>query len=310
MSLASGEEDTDPIEVYKVVSSLQSSSKAFACHLESVVCYFVTMPPPKDKQNPLAAPGELCPGYLMLHNLIFDPGDDFTETLHSEPYPAIDSSKADFTGKHVFICGASKGIGRAIAVSFARAGASHIAIGARSDLTATEKALQEAAVAIGKSSPKVLQVKVDITSQESVDSSAKEVEKMLGQLDVLVHNAGIFGANAPITDSKPDIWWKTWELNVRGPYLVTRAFLPLLLKEGDKQIVYVTSVGAWLTNPGLSAYQPSKLALSRFTEFVNQEYGGQGLVAFSIHPGNVPGTDILGPGGVPDALKHGMFPVN
>ena len=49
--------------------------------------------------------------------------------------------------------------------------------------------------------------------------------------------------------------------------------------------------------PGLSAYQTSKLALVRFTDFINAEYGENGAVAFCIHPGNIPGTDILGPGG-------------
>lgn len=109
-------------------------------------------------------------------------------------------------------------------------------------------------------------------------------------MDVIVHNAGVFGANAPIADSDPDTWWNTWDTNVHGPYLVTRAFLPLLLKGGDKHIVYVNSVGAWLATPGLSAYQPSKLALARFAEFVQVEYGEKGVLAFSVHPGNVPGV--------------------
>ena len=154
----------------------------------------------------------------------------------------------------------------------------------------------------------MLQIKIDISNETSVESAAQLVEESFDQLDILVHNAGFFGAPAPIVDSAPSIWWKIWDINIHGPYLVTRAFLPLLLKGGDKQIVYVTSVGAWLTNPGLSAYQTSKLALSRFTEFVNVEYGEKGVVAFSVHPGNVPGTDILGPGGVPEELKHSKSP--
>ena len=120
-----------------------------------------------------------------------------------------------------------------------------------------------------------------------------------------MHNAGVFGAPALIADSDPETWWNTWDVNIKGPYLVTRAFLPLLLKGGEKQIVYVTSVGAWLTGATLSAYQTSKLALSRFTEFVIAEYGEKGIVAFSVHPGNVPGTDILGPEGPPEEIKHG-----
>lgn len=145
-------------------------------------------------------------------------------------------------------------------------------------------------MAIGKGPPKILRIKIDITNQKSVDDAAREIQDSFGRLDVIVHNAGVFGANAPIADSDPDTWWNTWDTNVHGPYLVTRAFLPLLLKGGDKHIVYVNSVGAWLATPGLSAYQPSKLALARFAEFVQVEYGEKGVLAFSVHPGNVPGV--------------------
>ena len=66
----------------------------------------------------------------------------------------------------------------------------------------------------------------------------------------------------------------------------------------------MSSVGAHLIGPGFSAYQPSKLALVRFTEFLQAEYAAQGLTAVSIHPGNVE-TGILAPiGGVPKGLEH------
>lgn len=143
-----------------------------------------------------------------------------------------------------------------------------------------------------------------MVDQSSVHAAAEEIEKTFGRLDILVHNTGIFNPPAPVADSDPDAWWNTWDINVRGPYLVTRAFLPLMLKGGDKIIAYVSSVGAWLINPGTNAYQPSKLALLRFAEFVDVEYREQGLLAFCVHPGNVPGTDILGGAGVPDFLKH------
>lgn len=231
-------------------------------------------------------------------------GDDFTQTLRSDSYPAIDPSKANLQGKSIFVCGASQGIGRAIAVSYAKAGASCIAIGARSDLSPTEEAIGEATAALGKSAPKVLKVKIEVTNQKSVENAAQEIEKTFGRLDTLVHNAGVLRDSSPIIESNPETWWNTMEVNIRGPYLVTRSFLPLLLKGGSKQIAYVSSVGAWAVMPGLSSYQPSKLTLTRFAEFVDAEYGHQGVVAFSIHPGNVPGTAILGPDGPPVAIKH------
>lgn len=218
-------------------------------------------------------------------------GDDYTKTLHSDTYEAIDSSKANLHGKNVFICGASKGIGRSITLSFAKAGASCIAIGARSEQALFEKEIKDAAAGAKKSPPKVLQIKLDVTDQKSIERAAANIENQFGRLDVLVHNAGIVGTPSPIVDSDPEDWWKTWDGNVRGPYLVTRAFLPLMLKGGDKQIVNVSSVGAFLTGQGLSSYQASKLALIRFTEFIVSEYGENGVLAFCIHPGNIPGTD-------------------
>ena len=162
----------------------------------------------------------------------------------------------------------------------------------------------DAATAAKRKVPKVLQVKLDVTDQKSVTSAAEEIEKAFGRLDIIVHNSGVLGKPALLADGDPDDWWNTWTTNLCGPYLVTRAFLPLLFKGGDKQIVFVSSVGSFLKSPNLSAYQTSKLALLRFAEFVSAEYGNKGVLPFCIHPGNIPGTDILGPGGVPEGMKH------
>ena len=83
----------------------------------------------------------------------------------------------------------------------------------------------------------------------------------------------------------------TWEVNVRGPYLLTRALLPMMLEEGERIIVNIGSVGAHCTFPGASSYQISKFALMRFTEFVMTDYGAQGIVAHTVHPGGV-ATDM------------------
>jgi NAD(P)-dependent dehydrogenase (short-subunit alcohol dehydrogenase family) len=146
---------------------------------------------------------------------------------------------------------------------------------------------------------------LDITSQQSTEEAAKLVEKEFGKLDILINNAGVIGGMNLIADTDPEVWWHTWNVNVRGPYLVTRAFLPLMLKGGDKTIISTSSVGAHLTSRTLSDYQPSKLAVLRFTQFVSEEYKDTGVWAFCIHPGNIP-TDMMGgPEGVPDRLKPG-----
>lgn len=228
-----------------------------------------------------------------------------TSVVHNDTYPEIDSSKANLSGKVVFIAGASRGLGQAQSVSFAKAGASKIAIGARGDLSATEKAMKAAAASAGKPEPAILPLKFDVTDYKSVDEAAAQVKKNFGHVDIVINNAGIIGSSL-IADSNPDEWWRILQVNLGGPYLVTRAFIPLLLEGTDKTIVTVSSVGAHLIGPGMSAYQTSKLATLRLSEFIVAEYGDKGVLAYSIHPGNIP-TDMLadlsGSKEVPDFWK-------
>ena len=170
------------------------------------------------------------------------------------------------------------------------------------------KDIEAAAVSAGRSVPQVLPVKLDVTDEQSVEKAAAEVEKEFGKLEILVNNAGILGEFGMVADSNPKNWWQVLDVNVRGPYLATRSFVPLLLKgEGPKFIINVTSVGAHLVNPALSAYQVSKLGLLKFSQLVNAEYSPQGIVSFCIHPGNCL-TDIMGPPEeLPDHLKPGMY---
>jgi NAD(P)-dependent dehydrogenase (short-subunit alcohol dehydrogenase family) len=216
----------------------------------------------------------------------------FTKEVHSDTYPAIDPTKADHTGRSVFVVGATRGIGKAIALSFAKAGASNIVVGARSSLDNLAKAIRQAAKDAGRPEPTVLPVKIDITSRSSVEAAAQKVSSELGKLDVLVHNAGIFGDRGPIADTDPDNWWGVWEANVRGPYLVARSFIPLLLKSETKTLIAISSVGALITGATLGQYQAGKTAVTRIMDFAAADYKSQGLVAISVHPGNVL-TDIV-----------------
>lgn len=107
-----------------------------------------------------------------------------------------------------------------------------------------------------------------------------------------------------MAESDPEDWWRAWNINIRGTYLVTRAFLPLLLKGGpNKQIVNLTSIGGHVTTPGASAYQISKLALMRFTEAISAEYGDEGILAYTVHPGGVATEMGLS---MPEYLHHCM----
>ena len=223
--------------------------------------------------------------------ITISPEPQFTSTQRNDTYPAIDSNNLDLRGKYVFLSGASKGIGHAAAISFVKAGVAGIAIAARSDLSSLEQEMHEVAKATGKSSPIIKPIRLDILDAQSVERATQETSDAFGKLDILINNAGAMEGFKPTINSDPDQWWQTWTVNIRGTYLLTRALLPLLLKGSDKQIVMLTSVGAFMRSPGGSAYQISKLALLRYTEYLNVEYGAQGLIAYGVHPGAIP-TEI------------------
>ncbi|KAI0170738.1 hypothetical protein BJ166DRAFT_203161 [Pestalotiopsis sp. NC0098] len=246
------------------------------------------MPPPKGtKSNPLEGPADY----------------DMTKDVHSDTYPAIDPTKANFKGKSVFISGASRGLGRAMCVSFAKAGASMIALGARGDTSETAKAILDAAAAAGKPAPKILPIKFDVSDKDSVDAAAAKVRQEFGKVDIVIANAAIL-ETGKMTEMDPDAWVRTFTTNTVGLYLLYRSFIPLMLEGGNKTIITVSSVGAHLVGPGYSAYQTSKFTVLRLAEFACAEYGDQGLLAYSIHPGNIP-TDIVGGmEGLQPELRH------
>ncbi|KAI8954786.1 NAD(P)-binding protein [Xylaria longipes] len=218
---------------------------------------------------------------------------DFVPTAHSDTYQFIATSAVNLSGKSVFITGASKGIGKSIALSFAQAGCSRIAVAARSGVDEVKQQILSAAQTAGRPEPLVLAIALDVTSSEGVAAAATAVSDAFGgALDILINNAGRTSAFVPLTETDVDDWWATWELNIRGTYLCTRAFLPLLLKSSIRTIINTTSAGAHMLIQNLLGYQTSKMALCRFTEFLAKEYEDQGLVAVSINPGDVL-TDIV-----------------
>ncbi|KAK9241508.1 oxidoreductase [Lipomyces tetrasporus] len=213
----------------------------------------------------------------------------FISTTHHDSYPAI--AQSDQRGRTILITGASKGIGRATALSFAKAGAANIIIAARSSLDEVEQEILSVAPTSSVPPPQVLKLQLDVTSESSVGNAVALVKQKFDRLDILVNNAGYLEAWKPLAETDPTEWWKSWEVNIKGVYLVTRAFLPLLLQGGEKTIVNVSSIGAHYVLPGASAYQTGKFALLRFTEFIAVDYADQGILAFAVHPGGVP-TDL------------------
>jgi NAD(P)-dependent dehydrogenase (short-subunit alcohol dehydrogenase family) len=217
-------------------------------------------------------------------------GLTFTNTIHHDIYPSTNPTKCDLSQPSivVFITGAGRGIGRSIALRYADSGVACIILCAR---TASELDEVESSIKELNETVKVRKIPLDITNEEQVLAAAEAVGKEEGRLDVLVNNAGVSESWVPITEGRTEDYWQTWVVHIKGTYLMLNAFLPLMVKtaaiSGTVNVINMTSIGAHMTFPGASAYQTSKFALLRLSEFVETEYAHKGVNCFSVHPGGV-----------------------
>ena len=213
------------------------------------------------------------------------------ENLHNDIYPAIsvqETPSLKQPDKVILITGAGRGIGRAMALQYAHAGAGAIILCARS---ADELSAVEASIKSINAGVRVHKHVLDVTSDTAVSGLAEEISAKEARLDVLINNAGHSAAWVPLHDSSPSDWWRTQEVNLKGPYLLVHAFLPLLLSTAQHtrnvHVVNISSMGAHGVNPLASTYGLSKLALCRLTELIDAGYANQGVVAVSVSPGGV-----------------------
>jgi len=206
-------------------------------------------------------------------------------TWHTNVYPGIEPSKfvGTLKGKVVFITGASRGIGEATAIAFAKSGATLFLASRKQETLDTVKA------DIVKSVPdaKVGTYITDVTDHENVKAAVDACLKEFGKLDVVISNSGAMeDFKQTIAQRDPDVWWKTWQVNVQGSFNVAHYTLPELAKTKG-YFIFVSSMGAQGRRPGASGYQTSKHAINRIAEFAAMESAEDGVKVFSIHPGGV-----------------------
>jgi NAD(P)-dependent dehydrogenase (short-subunit alcohol dehydrogenase family) len=171
------------------------------------------------------------------------------------------------------ITGGGRGIGRAIAAALARTGASVIVL-ARSG-----NELAETVASI----PGSRSFELDVTDAAAV----ARVFRDIGDVDLLVNNAGSVGPLGPLAEGDVDDWWRTLAVNVRGPLLCMRAVLPAMIARRHGRIVNVSSGVANMAVANFSSYVTSKAALNKMTECVAAEVKAHGVSVFAISPGPV-----------------------
>ena len=184
-----------------------------------------------------------------------------------------------FSGQVVWITGGGSGLGRAMALEFAREGAQVAVSGRRQDRLEDVRKLIEALGSKGAAIP------CDVTDEAQVTETVRQVVDRLGRLDVAVANAG-FSVSGRIEELSADDWRRQLEVNVIGLTSTVRCALPELRKTRGR-VVLIASVTAFLGLPKSGAYCASKAAVRSIGETLSAELRGSGVTCTTIHPGFV-----------------------
>ena len=184
-------------------------------------------------------------------------------------------------GQVAIVTGGGRGIGRAIAEALAEAGAA-VAVLARSG-----DEVAETVGRIERAGGRAIAVVADVTDRPAVQEAVERTERDLGPVDLLVNNAAVATPVGPAWEVDPEAWWRTVEVNLRGPFLCARAVLPGMVQRSSGRIVNIVAVAAFNTAPFMSAYGGSKAALVSFTDDLAAETREHGITVFAIRPGLV-----------------------
>jgi NAD(P)-dependent dehydrogenase (short-subunit alcohol dehydrogenase family) len=127
----------------------------------------------------------------------------------------------------------------------------------------------------------------EVTDRVAVERWVADVLERHGRIDLLVNNAGVIDTEVPIEESDPEQWWHTVEVNVLGPYLVTRFVMPHMVRAGGGRVVNLNSGAGTRAGDVASAYNVSKTALARITGSTHLSGATHGIRAFDLAPGVV-----------------------
>jgi len=189
--------------------------------------------------------------------------------------------------KVALVTGSSSGIGRNIAISFAKEGAKLIINDIRE-----QKELEETVIAVEKAGSSAFAVRADVSNKKEVDDLVKSGWEKFGKIDILVNNAGI-AFSTPFIEVKEEEWDQTINTNLKGTFLCSQAVAKKMIKSGIKgKIINMTSINAFQAEKTRVPYDSSKGGISALTKTMAAELGGYGINVNAIAPGVVSGTNI------------------
>lgn len=188
-------------------------------------------------------------------------------------------------GQVAIVTGASRGIGRAIALQLAAQGA-NVVVNYASSAAAAENVVAEITAAKGQA----LALQADVSQADQVDTLLNTVLEKFKRIDILVNNAGITRDNL-LLRMKPEDWQAVIDLNLTGVFLCTRAVSKIMLKQRSGRIINITSVAGQMGNPGQANYSAAKAGVIGFTKTVAKELASRGITVNAVAPGFI-ATDM------------------
>lgn len=182
-------------------------------------------------------------------------------------------------GKNAIVTGASRGIGRAIAIKFAELGA-NVVLNYRSDINSVQEVVKE----IESKGVKALAIQGDVSSFEDSKKIIDEAMEKLGSVDILVNNAGIT-KDSLIMRMKEEEFDKVIEVNLKGVFNCIKHAIPVMVKQRSGKIINISSVVGLSGNAGQANYAAAKAGIIGLTKSVAKEIASRGITANAIAPG-------------------------
>ncbi len=188
-------------------------------------------------------------------------------------------------GQVAIVTGASRGIGRAIALQLAQVGAKVVV-----NYASSSGAADELVASIVDDGGEAIAVQADISNAEQIDTLFATVIEKWGRVDVLVNNAGIT-RDALLLRMKLEDWQAVIDTNLTGVFLCTRVASKIMLKQKSGRIINITSVAGLMGNPGQANYSAAKAGVIGFTKTVAKELSSRGITVNAVAPGFI-ATDM------------------